>query len=98
MTPPPDPNARSILICLLIERSHGDRSVFYDYDRVASAIDIALDYVNKDVLLKGFKFTTFYKDIGKTCLKKNDIVKYALQVLTSGVNCDAYLGPGETRN
>jgi hypothetical protein len=94
VTPPPDPNNRNILICLLIERSHGDRSVFYDYDRVASAIDIALDYVNNNFLKNGFKFSTFYKDIGRTCSKKNDVVKYALQVLTSGVNCNAYLGPG----
>ncbi|OWA52494.1 Atrial natriuretic peptide receptor 1 [Hypsibius exemplaris] len=94
VTPPPDPTDRNIMICLLIERSHGDRSVFYDYDRVASAIEIALDTVNKDVLKNGFQFKTTYKDIGRTCLKKNDVVKYALQVLTSGVNCHAYLGPG----
>ena len=95
VTPAPDPNKRTLLVCELIERSRGDRSVFYDFDRVSSAIDIAVDYANKQLLLNGYQIQTYYQDIGKTCTKKNDAVKYALEVFTKGVNCNAYLGPGQ---
>ncbi|GAV02260.1 hypothetical protein RvY_12851 [Ramazzottius varieornatus] len=94
ITPPPNPTARTLLVCKLIERSRGDRSLFYDYDRVSSAIDIAVDYANKQLLLNGYQITTYYQDIGRTCTKKNDVVKYALETFTNGVNCNAYLGPG----
>ncbi|XP_055329653.1 atrial natriuretic peptide receptor 1-like isoform X2 [Paramacrobiotus metropolitanus] len=94
VTPTPDPSNRNITLCLLIERSHGDKSAIYDYDRVAAAIQLAVDHVNQHILSGGYQLQTFYKDIGKNCDKKNDIVKYALQILSAGINCNAFLGPG----
>lgn len=90
--PPFDPNARDIRMCVMMERS---TALFYDYTRVAAAIDLGLEQINKGVLLKGFKVQQYYKNMGSTCSKKNDAVKYALQVYTSGITCHVYLGPGE---
>ncbi|XP_055329218.1 atrial natriuretic peptide receptor 1-like isoform X2 [Paramacrobiotus metropolitanus] len=89
--PIPDPRDKQLRLCLTIESSP---SFFYYYRRVATAIDMGIERANRQILTNNYKIAPYYKDYGKICLKKNNAVKYALEMFTGGITCHAYLGPG----
>ncbi|XP_055329216.1 atrial natriuretic peptide receptor 1-like [Paramacrobiotus metropolitanus] len=82
---------KQIRLCLVIESSP---SLFYNYRRVAAAIDKGVERANKQILIEGYTINPYYKNMGRTCDKKNDAVKNVLDIQNSGITCSAYLGPG----
>ncbi|OQV16420.1 Atrial natriuretic peptide receptor 1 [Hypsibius exemplaris] len=92
-SPAPSRSARTLTVCLLVER--GTNTLFYNFDRSAAAVDLALQYAN-DVILSDYNITlhSYYSDIGSTCSLRNHIMTYAMDLMSVGVKCDVYIGPG----
>jgi hypothetical protein len=79
--------------CLLMERG---TSLWYNYDKSAGAIDLALAYVNEQILSSiGFTLLTTYNDTGSTCSAKNHAVSFAMDLIEKGINCDVFIGGGK---
>jgi hypothetical protein len=85
---------QSLTICLLVER--GTNNLFYNFDRSAAAVDLALQYANDELLYSNnITLNSVYTDIGSTCSSRNHIVSYAMDLMSRGIKCDVYIGPGQ---
>ncbi|XP_055350346.1 atrial natriuretic peptide receptor 1-like [Paramacrobiotus metropolitanus] len=92
VTPPPGPGQKEVRLCIAMENNP---ALFYDYLRVAAAIDMGLEYANKNIMQDGFVIKKEVMDIGGKCLRKNEVVTHAaLKLFLKNVTCHAYLGPG----
>ncbi|OWA52553.1 Atrial natriuretic peptide receptor 1 [Hypsibius exemplaris] len=76
--------------CLLTERTS-----WYNYDRSAAAVDMALNYANDEILAPvGMHLVVSYSDIGTRCDAKNHAVTFAMDLIYRGIHCDAFIGAG----
>ena len=85
---------RSVLTaCVLAER--GTNRLFYNYDRSAAAVDLAVQYANEAILAdRNLVLQKHYVDIGSACSAKSRIGQFVMDLVQKGVNCDVYIGPG----
>ncbi|OWA52552.1 Atrial natriuretic peptide receptor 2 [Hypsibius exemplaris] len=76
--------------CLLTERTS-----WYNYDRSAAAVDMALEFSNEQILAPvGMHLVLTYSDIGTSCAAKNSAVAFAMDLIYRGIHCDAFIGAG----
>ena len=90
-------NSTTLHACKVAER----RSVglFYDYDRTAPAVDLAVQYVNEIILSSiNFYLTYTYVDIGPNYSSASHALSYFMQkawnMHGNNLNCDVFIGPG----
>ncbi|OQV18989.1 Atrial natriuretic peptide receptor 1 [Hypsibius exemplaris] len=80
-------------VCVIMERD--SQKVTVNYDKLAAAIDLALNYVEEEVLVDtGITLRHIYRDAGRICGTNHIAARAALKLFTDGIECDAYLGPG----
>ena len=84
-------------LCVIMERDSARVAV--NYDRLAAAIDLALTYVEEEVLFHtGVALRMTYRDGGRVCDNNHIAAMAAMKLWTDGIHCDAYLGPGQSLN
>ncbi|OWA52554.1 Atrial natriuretic peptide receptor 1 [Hypsibius exemplaris] len=85
------PAAKTTLnACLLTERAS-----WYNFDRSAAAVDMALDYSNERILAPvGLHLVITYSDLGTTCEAKTSAMAFAMDLIYRGIQCDAFIGAG----
>ena len=85
-----------LTMCYFIERN--TRGIIYDYNKAAAALDLAMSYANDVILPPEVQLTSVYRDIGRTCGGKTEVVGLALKLRDDGVNCSVYIGPGNEKH
>ncbi|OQV16754.1 hypothetical protein BV898_09112 [Hypsibius exemplaris] len=81
-----------VTACLLLER--GNPRLLYDYDKAAAGIDLAVEYVNENVLPPSLRLRVERRDIGGSCGTKSNIINQAMKLWQQKVDCAVYIGPG----
>ncbi|XP_055351643.1 atrial natriuretic peptide receptor 1-like [Paramacrobiotus metropolitanus] len=82
----------TLLACFMSEGGSDD--LFYNYQRSAAAVELALEYTNQVLLPGNITIQRLHVDLGPTCPDKVHVVSYAMQLMESGIKCDVYVGPG----
>ena len=91
------PQNTTMNLCVIMERDSARVTV--NYDRLAAAIDLALTYVEEEVLFHtGVALRMTYRDGGRVCDNNHIAAMAAMKLWTDGIHCDAYLGPGQSLN
>ena len=83
-----------LTICSIIER--GSRQLLADYDRLAAAMDLAIQTANRDILPDGVTLTLVYKDGGRICAPKSATIGRIVEWAQQNVSCNIYIGPGQS--
>ena len=92
-----DQEATVLTACILAER--GSDALFYNYDRSAAAVDLAVQYANEAILAERNLFLQKYDvNIGSTCSARSTIGSFALGLKDRGINCDVFIGPGTVQH
>ena len=82
-----------VMVCLMMESGP---KLWYDYDKSSAALDLALSFVNQNILADiGLHFDTTFQNTAHSCAYKNHAVTYALELIDKGIHCDVYIGGGE---
>ncbi|XP_055329526.1 atrial natriuretic peptide receptor 1-like [Paramacrobiotus metropolitanus] len=84
----------NITVCTIIEA--GSRDSIVDYNRIAAALDIAVQHANKFILPKDLHLVRLHKSSSGVCTPKNTALSRFLEWVVEGVTCDVYIGPGCT--
>jgi hypothetical protein len=88
-------NTTVLTMCYLIEKDI--EGSIYDYNKAAASLDLAMDYANNYVLPPNIRLTSVYRNIGKTCSRRNNIMAHAMKLNDDGINCSVYIGPGREK-
>jgi hypothetical protein len=81
--------------CMMINRNTSGNLIF-DFDKSASAVQLALDYVTNNVLPEDVVIDIVYVNLGPVCTGKTVVVYEAMKLWERGINCHVYIGPGNS--
>ena len=82
----------NLTICFVLE----DDSYYSTYDRIAAAVDLGIVNANAYVLPDNIRLQMVYQSSGSSCSHAQySASRKILQLLNSGVRCDAFLGAGK---
>ena len=82
----------NLTICFVLE----DDSYYSTYDRIAAAVDLGIVNANTYVLPDNIRLQMVYQSSGSSCSHAQySVSRKILQLLNSGVRCDAFLGVGK---
>ncbi|OWA53394.1 hypothetical protein BV898_17825 [Hypsibius exemplaris] len=82
-----------LLVCLLIE-TNSEGTLYYDYDKSAAAIDLALEYANNDILPTNMTMIKHHESMGSTCTPHNHAASRLMKLAEEHFQCSVIIGPG----
>lgn len=83
-------------MCIIMEA--GSTTIIADYDRLAAAGDLALQYIEGEILPAEVKIRKIVRSAGSSCGSTYVAAKEALKLFEEGIDCDVFVGPGSYLN
>ena len=86
--------SKNLTICHIWE----DDTYFSTYERLAAAVDLAVDHANTLVLPKQLSLRSVYKSAGNSCARTmyNVVANVYTLTVDEGVECNAFIGASKS--